>query len=48
MYVCLCGIRVFTVACYSVADSFVQSDPVTEDPDSIRVGARCGPDSQAI
>ena len=57
-YVYVCGVCMCTdvcscefiwlVACYNDADSFVQSEPVTGDPDPIRIRVSCGPDIQAI
>ena len=50
MYICLRSIAC-TVACYSVADSLVRFEPITEDPDplqEIQICARYGPDTMAI
>jgi len=43
MFICLCF-----VTCYSISDSFGMIQTVAGDPDSIRIRACCGPDTQAI
>jgi len=41
-------LRKCLVACYSVANLFVRSELVTEDPDLIQIRACCGLDTRAI
>ena len=41
-------IRVCTVACYSIADSLVRFEPVTEDPGPVWIRVRYEPDTLAI
>jgi len=49
MYVCCMYIyRVCLVVWYSDTDSFVQSEPITGDPDPIRICVRRGADILAI
>ena len=43
MFICMC-----LVARYSISNSFGKIRTVAGDPDSIRIRARCGPDTQSI
>ena len=51
VFICTCVFvyhHVWLVACYSDANSFVQSELVTGDPNPIRIHVRYGPDTLAI